>query len=285
MTTPETPGADGPRAATRVPATPGPLLDEKVVWVAGVGPGLGGACVQAALRDGARVVASARDGERLAARMEELDPAGERVLVAPADVTDAEACRRVAAAAVERFGALHGLVDVAALDNVMGGLDDTDDAAWAATHRVNVIGAMHLVSAVRPHLAAAGGGSVVFIGSQSSLRPADEMFQVAYAASKGALLAAQRSLARELGPQGIRVNTVIATWMWGPNVELYCAWQAAERGVTPEAVRDEIASRMALGEIPRDDDVAEAVVWLLSDRARMVTGQELLVNAGEIFGG
>ncbi len=261
------------------------MLDGKVIWIVGVGPGLGRACVRLALRDGARVVASARDVGRLGARMAELDPDGERILVTGVDVTDADACRAAAAAGAERFGALHGVVDVAALDTVMGGLDDTDDEAWAATHRVNVVGAMHVVSAARPHLRAAGGGGVVLIGSQSALRPADEMFQIAYATSKGALLAAQRSLARELGPEGIRVNTVIATWMWGPNVELYCRWQADERGVTPEEVRDGIASRMALGEIPRDDDVAEAAVWLVSDRARMITGQEILVNAGEIFGG
>ena len=71
--------------------------------------------------------------------------------------------------------------------------------------------------------------------------------------------------------------------MWGPNVELYCQWQAGERGIAPAEVKAEIEAGMALREMPTDADVAEAAVFLASDRSRMITGQTLIVNAGEYF--
>ena len=71
--------------------------------------------------------------------------------------------------------------------------------------------------------------------------------------------------------------------MWGPNVQVYCQWQAAERGVEPDDIKNEIASANALGAMAADTDVAESVIFFLSDRASMITGQRLLVNAGEYF--
>ena len=132
-------------------------------------------------------------------------------------------------------------------------------------------------------MAAAGGGSVVLIGSQASMRPVVVFPQSAYGAAKSALLSLARDLAAELGPSGIRVNTVVPSWMWGPNVEFYCQWQAGERDITAEEVKHEIAQQMALREMPTDSDVAEAAVFLASERARMITGQSLLVNAGDFY--
>jgi NAD(P)-dependent dehydrogenase (short-subunit alcohol dehydrogenase family) len=107
--------------------------------------------------------------------------------------------------------------------------------------------------------------------------------QFAYASSKSALRTLARLLAVELGPSGVRVNNVIATWMWGPPVQGYVSMMAKERGVEEQVVIDEIASNMALRMIPEDDDVAEMACFLMSDRARMVTGQTIWVNAGEFI--
>jgi len=236
----------------------------------------------AALRDGASVVAVARNEQRLSAQVDELDPGGQRSLAVTADITDAETIDTAVAAAVQRFGGIDGVVSVAAYDAIMGKLLDTDFDTALNVLAVNVLGPTQLVRAAAPALKARGGGSVVLIGSQSSLKP-NPIPQGPYGPSKAALLGVARDLAIDLGPDKIRVNTVVPTWMWGPNVEMYCQWQAGERKITVEAVRDEIAAGMALGEMPHDDDVAEAVMFFLSDRARMVTGQRLLVNAGEYF--
>ena len=99
--------------------------------------------------------------------------------------------------------------------------------------------------------------------------------------SKSALLGAVSHLAVELGPYRIRVNTVIPTWMWGPPVEGSVNMTAKAQGVAPEEIIAGITAKMPLGEIPSDGDVADAVVFFASDRARMITGQTLLVNAGE----
>jgi NAD(P)-dependent dehydrogenase (short-subunit alcohol dehydrogenase family) len=105
--------------------------------------------------------------------------------------------------------------------------------------------------------------------------------QLAYASSKGALHAAMFHLAKELGPRKIRVNTVVPTWMWGPPVEGYVNSTAEAQGVPAEQIIAGITANMALGEIPTDGDVAEAVIFFASDRARMITAQTLMVNAGE----
>ncbi len=119
----------------------------------------------------------------------------------------------------------------------------------------------------------------MFIGSQAMYWP--QLPQMAYASSKGALTSAMFYLAKELGPAKIRVNTVVPSWMWGPPVEGYVDMMSTGQGVTREEVIEGITKNMPLGEIPADGDIAEVVVFFASDRARMVTGQSLLVNAGE----
>ena len=260
------------------------ILENSTVMVVGVGPGLGRSCAAAALRDGANVVAVARNLERLTAAAAELDPSGERILVAGADMMDLAALEAAVGAGVELFGGLDAVINVAAMDASVGSFADLDDDELRKVLDVNALGAVNVVRSVTPTFSSnERGGSVVLIGSQASLKPVPEIPQFAYAAAKSALLSMARNMASELGPQGIRVNTVIPTWMWGPNVKMFCEWQAAERGITAEEVRDEIAQGMALREMPTDGDVAEAAVFFASDRARMVTGQRLLVNAGEFY--
>lgn len=259
------------------------ILEGKTVMVIGVGPGLGSSCAAAAVRDGANVVVVARNEERLTAAAAELDPSGERLAAAPADIMDQASLDAAVAVAKDRFGGLDAVINVAALDTAHAPFADLDDATLLRNLEVNVLGAVHVVRAVTPVFEAAGGGSVVLIGSQASLKPVDVMPQSAYAAAKSALLAMARDMATELGPKGIRVNTVVPTWMWGPNVQMYCEWQAGERGCTAEEVRDEIAGGMALRKMPTDADVAESAVFFASDRSSMITGQRLLVNAGEFY--
>jgi NAD(P)-dependent dehydrogenase (short-subunit alcohol dehydrogenase family) len=119
----------------------------------------------------------------------------------------------------------------------------------------------------------------VFIGAQSMYWP--QLPQMAYAASKSALTGAMVHLAKEVGPFKIRVNTVVPSWMWGPPVEAYVKMTAEARQIAPAQVIAEITQNMPLGEIPTDGDVAEVAVFFASARARMVTAQSVLVNAGE----
>jgi NAD(P)-dependent dehydrogenase (short-subunit alcohol dehydrogenase family) len=256
------------------------ILEGKTVLVSGVGPGLGGEIASRVLRDGGKLVIGARNREKLEGIAKELDPSGERVLAHAFDITDEDACRGIVAAAEQRFGGLDAMVQVAALDAAFGGLDATSADDWRNVMEVNVIGSVQLSRACVPAMERRGGGSIVLIGSQSYALPPDTP-QLAYAASKGALLSASIQMAHELGPKKIRVNTVVPTWMWGPPVQGYVKWQAKERGISEAEVKAEIERKFPIGEIPSDDDVAEVVVLFCTDRMRMVTGQYLRVDGGE----
>jgi NAD(P)-dependent dehydrogenase (short-subunit alcohol dehydrogenase family) len=256
------------------------ILEGKTLVVCGVGAGLGREVARVALRDGANVVLGARTEAQLEAAAKELDPGGGRVAWSRTDITDPEQCARLAQTGLRRFGRVDALVCVAALDAAFGGLSDSEPAQWREVLDVNFVGTLQLVKAFVPALGERGG-AIVLIGSQSSLLP--QIPQIAYASSKGALMTAMYFLAQELGPRRIRVNTVVPTWMWGPAVEGYVSGVAKQRGVPVEQIVAGITERMAIRQIPADEDVAEAVAFLCSDRARLITGQSLLVNAGELM--
>jgi NAD(P)-dependent dehydrogenase (short-subunit alcohol dehydrogenase family) len=255
-------------------------LDTKTVIVAGAGPGLGGQVARLAVRDGANVVLGARTEAKLKALAAELDPTGEGVVYRSTDLLDDVDREALVALAVERYGRLDGIAIVAADDAVMGGLAETSEEQWRNVLETNVTATMALVGAAAA--AMEHGGSIVLVGSLQGSR-AGSLVQTAYAASKGASQAAMRHVAHELGPRNVRVNTVVPTWMWGPPVQGYVAWQAQERGVSEDEVLAEICEIFPLGEMPTDADVAEMIVFLCSERARMLTGQTIHVNAGEFM--
>ncbi|MDG2303382.1 MAG: SDR family oxidoreductase [Candidatus Binatia bacterium] len=255
------------------------ILQGKTIVVMGVGDGLGREVAEKAARDGANVVLAARTEAQLEAVGKAIDPSGDRVAWLPTDLADDNQVQALVELAVSRFGRLDGLAQVAALASLHGSFEESDLGDWERAYQVNVAGTVRTSRAALPHMRKAGGGSIVLVGSQAASLPTTA--QIAYAASKGALRSAMYYMAKELGPDKIRVNTVVPTWMWGPPVQKFVAIQAEARGVDESVVVAEIASQMPLGEIPEDGDVAEAIVFLCSDRARMITGQWLQVNAGQ----
>lgn len=257
------------------------LLEGKVVVVSGVGPGLGREIAAAATREGASVMMGARTEANLKAAADEIDSSGKTVGYEVTDITDAGQCKRLADTAAKKFGKVDALVNCAALDTVFGGVQEADFDEWRKTFDTNVVGSLQMCNAAIPHLKESGGGAIVFIGSQGMFWPPKGFFQTAYQSTKASLVASVYHLAMELGPDKIRVNTVVPTWMWGPPVEGYVKMTADAQGIPEEQVIGGITANMPLGEIPTDGDVADAVVFFASDRARMITAQTLMVNAGE----
>ncbi len=257
------------------------LLGSKTIVITGVGSGLGREIAARLVADGANIAIGARNADQLQAVADEVDPTGERVLAVRTDITDAEACGAIVEAAGERFGRVDGVAQVAAFELVVGGVDEMDHDLARQAFDTNVLGALNVVRAAAGAMRSAEGGSVVLIGSQSMYAPA--LPQMGYAASKGAMHSAMYYLADELGPEHIRVNTVMPSWMWGPPVQMYVDMQSRARGIEKEEVIDEIVAGIPLGEIVPDEEVANAVSFLLSDRARMITGQTLMVNGGELM--
>lgn len=258
------------------------LLTGKTVVVSGVGAGLGHQIAATVVRDGGNAVLGARTEANLAKSAGEIDPDGAQTAYRATDITDEAQCEALAGLARERFGRIDAVVHVAAWDSYFGGLEDADFTTWQSVIDVNLLGSLRMTRACLPALKERGG-SVVFIGTQSSVAAPSQVRQAAYAASKGALTSAMYSLARELGPYRIRVNTVLPGWMWGPPVRAYVQFTAETEGVPETDVLKRLTGRMALPDLATDGDVADAVVFLTSDRARSLTGQSLLVNAGELM--
>ena len=257
-------------------------LAGRTVLVSGVGAGLGHQVAAAVVRDGGNAVLGARTEANLAKSAAGIDPDGAHTAYRATDIRDEAQCEALAALARERFGRIDAVVHVAAMDGYFGGLADADFVSWQQVIDVNLLGSLRMTRACLPGLKAAGG-SVVFIGTQSSVAAPTQVRQAAYAASKGALTSAMYSLARELGPHRVRVNTVLPGWMWGPPVQAYVQFTAQTERVPEAEVLKRLTDRMALPDLATDADVADAAVFLASDRARAITGQSLLVNAGELM--
>jgi NAD(P)-dependent dehydrogenase (short-subunit alcohol dehydrogenase family) len=257
------------------------ILTGKTVLVTGVGAGLGRECAAAAVRDGANVVVGARTESVLEGVVAELDPTGKRVTSCITDITDPDSCAAVVAHAVDRFGTVDALIQVAAFEHAWGGLFKTKFEDWRKAFDTNVIGALTVLRPVATAMKEAGGGSVVLIGSQSMFRP--QMPQAGYAASKSALLTAMYYLTDELGPDNIRCNMVIPSWMWGPPVEMMVTGKAAHEGRSESDVLNDIVGDFPLRRMTEDGEVADVAMFFASDYAKAVTGQYLLVNSGELY--
>jgi NAD(P)-dependent dehydrogenase (short-subunit alcohol dehydrogenase family) len=257
------------------------LLEDRVVIVSGIGPGMGRDISLACAREGAHLVLAARGTGKLESLAAELRALGRRALPVPTDIARPEDCQRLIEAAHAEFGRIDVLVNNA----FKGGVEPTIEAAdleeWRRIFDVNVFGSIRLSKAVIPHMREQGGGSIVFVNSMS-MRVIEPNFG-GYAASKGALMIAAQTLAKELGKDNIRVNSVVPGYIWGEALERYFAHLARQGGVTPEDVYANIASRTALNHIPTSAEIADAVVFFASDLSRVITGQALDVNGGHFF--
>jgi NAD(P)-dependent dehydrogenase (short-subunit alcohol dehydrogenase family) len=257
------------------------LLADRVVLVSGIGPGLGAEIALGCAREGADVVLAARSAAMLEQTAEGVRQRGRRAIAVPTDVTKPDDCQRLVDAARAEFGRIDVLVHNAFLSNPVGLVDQANLDDWRRIFEVNLFGALRLTQLVVPLMKAQRRGSIVFVNSMS-IRVIEPMMG-GYAASKGALLMTARTLAKELGPDGIRVNSVVPGYIWSDKMEAYFRRLAADRGVSYETVHDDIAGRTALRHIPDSAEVAEAVLFFASDLARAITGQSLDVNGGHFF--
>jgi NAD(P)-dependent dehydrogenase (short-subunit alcohol dehydrogenase family) len=257
------------------------LLDGRAAIVSGIGPGAGRSIALAFAREGADVVLAARTAAALESVAAEVRAQGRRAVVVATDVARAEDCRRLAETAHAELGRIDVLVNNAFRSAPYDAIETASMEDWRRIFDVNFFGSVQLTQAVVPHMKAQRRGSVVMVNSMS-VRIIEPNFG-GYAASKGALMTVVQTLAKEVGAHGIRVNSVVPGYIWGPALSRYFAHLAAERGITPDAVYAEVAARTALNHIPDSDEIADAVVFLASDLSRAVTGQALDVNGGHYF--
>jgi NAD(P)-dependent dehydrogenase (short-subunit alcohol dehydrogenase family) len=256
------------------------LLKGKVAVVAGVGPGLGREIALALAREGAAVALAARTQSFLESVATDIRAIGGDALPVATNVTDRAQCDALVDAALGAFGQVDCLVNSAFRPDVFVPFADADLAQWRKIFEVNLWGALGLTQAVLPHMRGRRSGSIVFVSSMVVRKPM--ALQGGYAASKGALLLAAQVLAKELGADGIRVNSVVPGWMKGPNFDVYLDIMSAANGTTRDEEEAKVAAGIPLGVVPPDEDCANAVVFLASDLSAMVTGQAIDVNGGEV---
>jgi NAD(P)-dependent dehydrogenase (short-subunit alcohol dehydrogenase family) len=241
------------------------LLD-KLAIVSGGATLIGAAVARALAREGAKVVIADIDEARGAALAAELGP-GARF--ARADVTSDDDIDALVAASLEHGGRIDVLVNVAAayVDNGLA----SPREEWRRAFDVNLFGAVMLLRAVRPHMAAAGGGAVVNFGSGSA-RVA-QIGRWTYPATKAAMLQFTRSAALDLAADRIRVNAVSPGWTWSGVLDQITGGDRAkaERVAAPFHM---------LGRLGTPEEVAEAVLFLCSDQASFITGATLAVDGG-----
>lgn len=247
------------------------LLQGRRVLITGGAGGLGLAFAEAAARAGARVAIADLRADEVQAAAANLREQGLPVDGLALDLREPHSITACVEAAVERLGGLDGLVNNAAVTNSGGKPGEAlDIATWDLVMQVNVRGAWLMTNACLPALRASGRGAIVNLASDTPLWGAPNL--LAYTASKGALIAMTRTLARELGADGITVNAIAPGLV---EVEA-TAYVPAERH---ELYRRQRAIQRA--QLP--GDVSGAVLFALSDLSRFVTGQTLPVNGGFVM--
>lgn len=253
------------------------LLADKVVVVSGVGPALGRSIALQSAAAGAKVVLAARTPERLESVATEIRERGGIALAVPTDLTDLDSIASLTERALGEFGAVDCLVNNAFVQPAHVPLMEADMASIQSGIDINMLAPLNVTRSMAPALTASQG-SIVMVNSMV-LRNQLPRFG-AYRTMKAGLLAIARSLSIELGPLGIRVNSVAPGYIWADSVKNMIEKKAAATGVDPQVIYDEIAAGTDLRRLPEPDDIANVVVFLLSDSARAIAGQCLDVNCG-----
>lgn len=247
------------------------LLQNRRVLITGAARGLGLAFAEQVARHGAHVVLADVLHELAQTEASRLRGLGLAAQAVALDLSDPQAIERCAAQALEHLGGLDGLVNNGAITNSGGvpfeelGLDK-----WDQVMNVNVRGTWLMTRACAKALRASGKGAVVNLASDTPLWGAPNL--MAYVASKAAIIGMTRSLARELGADGVTVNAV------APGLTLVEATQ-----YVPEARQQHYLNNRAIQREQMPDDVCGSVVYCLSDLSRFVTGQVIAVNGGFVM--
>jgi NAD(P)-dependent dehydrogenase (short-subunit alcohol dehydrogenase family) len=257
------------------------LLKGRVAIVSGIGPGVGKEVAYAFAREGADVVLAARTSSALEEVALGIQKRRQKALCVPTDIAKPEDCQRLVDLAVKQFKRVDVLVNNAFLTHPWGPIEQANFADWQKILDVNLFGSLRLSQLVIPHMRRQGGGSIVMVNTMS-MRIIEPNVG-GYASSKAALMTATQTLAKEVGPDGIRVNSVVPGYIWSDKMEAYFRHLAQEQQRSYEAVHAEVANKTALHHIPESSEIADAVLFFASELSRGCTGQALDVNGGHYF--
>lgn len=240
-------------------------LSGKTAIITGGGSGIGKAIAMAFIREGAKVVIAGRDSKKLDRAAAEI---GADCLAVSSDVSNAGSVKKLVSTTLDRFKGINVLVNNAAV-LLPGSADSLSEEDFDQTFSINVRGLWLLSRAVLPHMRAAGGGSIVNIGSVLSLVGARN--RVAYSASKGAVMAMTKSMALDHAAENIRVNCI------APGI---IETEMVARFSTDEAARKQRVALHPMGRFGQPAEIASAAVFLASDESGWTTGSVVTIDGG-----
>ena len=255
-------------------------LHGKTALITGPAKGMGAAISLAFADEGANLVLAGRDTAAIEPVAAEAQSRGVAVAITHCDLTDATQCDATVASALQRFGRVDILV------NVAGGSGPIGKTGWQTTPaefddiiRLNMNGCFHMMRAVLPGMIAQKSGKIVNVGGTFGMR--GRAGRMAYSASKWGLRGITKSFALEVGVHNINVNCVAPGMVDGPRFRGKVVPEMARRlGITEAAAMDRHAADYALRRLSTDADVANACLFLASDVSRQITGIDLPVDGG-----
>lgn len=240
-------------------------LADKVAIITGGGSGIGKAIAAAFVREGARVAICGRDAAKLERAAREI---GSSCLAVTADVSDHATPDKLVSHTLDRFGRIDTLVNNAGV-LLPGTAESLTEAQWDQTYNINVRAVWQLSRAVLPHMRNTGGGSIINIASVLSSLGARN--RVAYAASKGAVLAMTRAMGLDHAAENIRVNCICPGIV---ETEMVAAFNL------DESARQQRIAAHPMGRFGQPEDMAGLAVFLASDEAAWITGASFAADGG-----
>jgi len=251
-----------------------------VAVVTGGNRGIGRAIAVALAADGFAVAVTARDADTLADTVAAIEADGGTALALPCDVRDEESVAAMARD-VAGLGRVHTVVANAGIAGPTAPLHEIQLAEWRNCLATDLDGVFLTFRAFVPAMIESGAGSLVAISSMTGKRPLHG--RTPYAAAKMGVIGLVRTLAVELGLHGIRVNAVCPGAVAGPRIDDVIRRQAATRGITEDEALLAFTGASPLARLVTADEVAAACVYLASDAAASITGEDLNVSAGVVM--
>ena len=245
-------------------------LEGRIALVTGAGSGIGRETAHVLARAGAHVLVSDVDAERASSAAAEVRAAGGSAEHHVLDVRDRSSVRTLVGALIERLGAIDVLVNNAGIVANTAAADVTE-REWREVLEVNLHGVFWCAQAVGAHMLERGAGAIVNVASMAGIVALDPQPQVHYNVSKAAVIMLTRSLAVEWAPRNVRVNAV------SPG---YIGTELTKRGLCNAAWAERWMARTPLGRVGTPRDVANAVLYLASDAASFITGENVVVDGG-----
>ncbi|MCC5806269.1 MAG: SDR family oxidoreductase [Opitutales bacterium] len=249
------------------------LLQDQRIFLTGGSTGIGLHCARAYIAEGARVALFANDPDGLAGARREF---GDAHVYVEGDLVNEEAVRAAIAAAVRDLGGLDAIHNNAGIASPSKPLHETSDDEWDQLLNVNLRAVLYTVRHGLEHLRKARG---TILSTSSMVGIIGQSNHAAYTATKGGLNALTKSMAIDYAPFGIRVNAVCPAGVWTPMLRRWAAEQPE-----PESIARYLNDIHPLADCPEGDVVADACVFLLSPRARFITGHLMHVSGGAEIG-